>query len=98
VILVGMVPPTLSQAGPDDTERQAALDARTEAWNAEVAKLARRLPGVRHLDVWTDWPRDGARATHTDKGWHLSEQGHARVAAAVCDAVVSLKPPARKRP
>lgn len=98
VILVGMVPPTLSQAGPDDADRQVAIDARTEDWNAEVAKLARRLPSVRHLDVWTDWPRDADRATHTEKGWHLSEQGHARVAAAVCDAVVALKTPARKRP
>lgn len=97
VILVGMVPPTLAQAGPDDGERQSAIDARTEAWNAEVAKLARRLPGVRHLDVWQDWPRDGARQAHTEKGWHLSEQGHARVAAAVCDAVVALKAPPRKR-
>ncbi len=96
VILVGMVPPTLAQAGPDDSEHQAAIDARTEDWNAEVAKLSRRLSGVRHLDVWKDWPRDGARADHTELGWHLSEQGHARVAAAVCDAVVSMKAPKKR--
>ena len=97
IVLVGMVPPSLEQAGAGGEERQRAIDARTEAWNGEVAALARRI-GAAHVDVWRDWPRGERRATHTERGWHLSEQGHARVAAAVCDAVVAAVPPPSAAP
>lgn len=93
VLLVGMVPPSLEQAGAPGDDRQKAIDARTEAWNGEVAELAKRLDAVGHVDLWKDWPRGERRVEHTELGWHLSEQGHARVAAAVCDAVIEQLPP-----
>ncbi len=89
VLLVGMVPPTLAQTDYADADRQQKADARTTEWNAAVASLATELPAVQHVDLWRDWPRDGERATLTQKGWSLSEQGHARVAAVVCDAVMA---------
>jgi hypothetical protein len=89
VLLVGMVPPTLTQTAYADRERQVKADARTTEWNASVAALAEQLPAVQHVDLWADWPRDAARAELTRQGWSLSEQGHARVAAAICDAVLA---------
>jgi len=90
VLLVGMVPPTLKQAGNVQEAAQGAIDTRTARWNSALKALAADRPGVRHVDLWTDWPRDlAARSGLTVSGWHLSDQGHARVGAAVCDAVMA---------
>jgi len=89
VMLVGVIPPTLSQVGPDAGD-QAAVDARTRTWNQVLAEVASPSADITHLDLWTSWPREGAaRAALTTDGVHLSDQGHARVAAAVCDAVLA---------
>ncbi len=89
LVLVGLVPPTLAQVLGEDPARQAALDERTASFNAELAELAKGQEDVVLVDLWSDWPRDnGARAGLTVDGWGLSDQGHARVAAAVCDALL----------
>lgn len=92
VVLVGLVPPTLAQTDQGDAERQARADARTAAWNQAVAGLAAELDAVDHVDLWADWPHDESRSALTQRGWSLSDQGHARVAAAVCDAVMAPGP------
>ncbi|MEQ1501497.1 MAG: hypothetical protein ABMB14_04660, partial [Myxococcota bacterium] len=53
-------------------------------------QVAKAADGVSHVNLLADWPKDGeARAALTVHGWALSDQGHARVAAAVCDAVLT---------
>jgi len=87
VVVVGMVSPTLES----DADAQAALDARTTAWNEALRTEADGRPGVQHMDLWSTWPRQGpARSGLTRGGWQLSDQGHARVGAMVCDAVRAL--------
>ena len=87
VILVGVVPPNAEQI-TDDKPDQAKANQRTETWNAVLATLATASDSVHHVDLWKEWPREGAdRAKLTVDGWRLSHQGHARVAAAVCDTV-----------
>lgn len=83
VLLVGLVPPTLA-----DPARQAAADDRTAEANRVIASVASAASAA-HVDPWADWPRDpAARAAHTAEGGALSDQGHARVAAVVCDALL----------
>jgi len=90
IMLVGMVPPTLAQIPEVSPGEQRQVDQRTADWNQVLADVAHAEGGVRHLDLWTEWPRDpAARSRLTVDGWRLSDQGHARVAAAVCDAIVS---------
>jgi hypothetical protein len=90
VLLVGLVPPTLSQVVGADAATQAGVDERTTEANRALAALAAGSEAVEHLDLWADWPREGAaRAALTERGWSLSDQGHARVAAAVCDALLA---------
>ncbi len=90
VLLLGMVAPTLAQADEGDRDSQAKIDDLTVAWNTALSELATASEGVRHIDLWTDWPRERpARGELTLDGWHLSDQGHARVGAAVCDAVMA---------
>lgn len=85
VVLVG-VAPAVAAAAAD----QAKLDEQIAAWNAVLTTAARDVPGVRRVDLLTDWPADpGARAGLASGAWALSDQGHARVAAAVCDAVLA---------
>ena len=87
VLLVGMVAPTLHQADAGDPEAQEKLDALADEWNASLGDVAKQ-EGVRHVDLWASWPRKGGeRAALTTGAWELSDQGHARVAAAVCDAL-----------
>lgn len=89
IMLVGMVPPTMDQLGSRAGD-QELVDARTTTWNQILAQVAESTPSATHLDLWTQWPRQGAdRSALTVDGVHLSDQGHARVAAAVCDAVLS---------
>ena len=77
---------------------QVALDQRAESWNAAIAAAAAQ-PGVAHVDLWKDWPRSGPeRAALTADGQRLTDQGHARVAAAVCDAVLSWKDGSEETP
>jgi lysophospholipase L1-like esterase len=106
VLLVGTVPPTLSQVAPaesapkdgapkegapkDDGAKQTAVDARAAGWNKVLASLAAPGQGIVHLDLWSDWPKaDEPRAALTVNGWSLSDQGHAKIAASVCDAVLA---------
>jgi len=90
VLLLGMVPPTLAQAGEVPGNAQQDIDNRTSAWNEALKSVASEQAGVRHVDLWSDWPREsGQRAGLTVNGWHLSDQGHARVGAAVCDGVMA---------
>jgi lysophospholipase L1-like esterase len=59
-------------------------------WNKALGAVAESADDVAVVDLWTDWPRAAAeRGALTLNGWHLSDQGHARVAAAVCDALIS---------
>lgn len=115
VLLVGVVPPTLSQEEPHDIDlaatapaaegaaappvvvdpakKQSAADARAVGWNKVLASIAAPGQGVVHLDLWSDWPKDGEqRSSLTANGWSLSDQGHAKVAASVCDAVLAARP------
>ncbi|MBW2253808.1 MAG: SGNH/GDSL hydrolase family protein [Deltaproteobacteria bacterium] len=89
VMLVGMVPPTVAQMPDPEGMAQADVDQRTSRWNGELAALAESLPGVTHVDLLQEWPQKADRRGRlTIDGTHLSDQGHARVAAMVCDAVV----------
>jgi len=90
LVLLGLVPPSVPQVEGLDPALQALLDDRTAAYNARIAALAEGLDGVHHVDLWAEWPREpGPRHALTVEGWSLSDQGHARVAAAVCDVVLS---------
>lgn len=91
VLLLSMVPPALVDA-PEDPEHPGTnkLDERIDAWNDALAQIARGKDGVVHVNLLADWPREPeARAALTHKGWTLSDQGYARVAAAVCDAILA---------
>ena len=90
VLLVGLVPPSLDQAEGSNPEEQQAIDARTEAWNRSLGELASGNDAVTLVDPWADWPRDPAtRGALTVGGFSLSDQGQARVAAAVCDVLLA---------
>ena len=85
-----MVSPTLAQVDDAKKDAQAKIDELTSAWNTALSEFAGSAEGVRHIDLWADWPRERPeRAGLTVDGWHLSDQGHARVGAAVCDAVMT---------
>lgn len=81
VLLLGVLPSGAAAS---------ADDARLQAWNAAIAQVASSRSASRaYVDIWTDWPKAGeARAKLVDPNASLSHQGHARVAAAVCDAAV----------
>lgn len=91
VLLVGLVPPVVAQAAGD----QDAIDAQTAAYNRLLAEVAAQTAGVHHVDLQGDWPKGRARAALTAEGSRLTDQGHARVAAAVCDAIVAHWPATR---
>lgn len=62
-------------------------------YNEVVERVAGQVPGVVHVDLAKDWPRDDAqRDALAIKTW-LTDQGHARVGAAACDAVLAYKKP-----
>ena len=87
VLLVGIVPPAVAKGG---AKAQARIDERTATWNAELAQVASATEGVDWLDLQADWPTATAeRSALTVDAARLSDQGHARVAAAVCDAVLA---------
>ncbi|MCO4746995.1 MAG: SGNH/GDSL hydrolase family protein [Proteobacteria bacterium] len=91
LLVVGVVPPVVGDA-------QQAVDDNAARWNTAIASTAESA-GVRHVDLWSDWPRAAAeRAPLTADGWRLTDQGHARVAAAVCDAVLSWKDGSEETP
>ncbi|MBA2320021.1 MAG: SGNH/GDSL hydrolase family protein [Deltaproteobacteria bacterium] len=82
IVLVGIAPPT------------AASEVLAAEWNAQLAALARSEPDVQHADLLADWPKDEpGRAALSSATWTLSDQGHARVAAAVCDVLLREKAP-----
>lgn len=62
-------------------------------WNDAVSQVAKDIPGVVHVDLVVDWPRDPVDRASLIRDGYLSEQGHARVGAAVCDAVIAWKAP-----
>lgn len=80
--------------GADDpSPTQAELDQRAAGWNRILTSIASPGQGIVHLDLWSDWPKDGpARGALTANGWSLSDQGHAKIAASVCDAVLAGRP------
>lgn len=101
VLLVGLVPPTLGQVDGAEAAAQEGVDGRTAEWNRALAEVAGQAEQVVHVDLWADWPREAqARSALTVQGWSLSDQGHARVAAAICDAVLAAtgKPPVPDAP
>jgi lysophospholipase L1-like esterase len=84
VVLVGMVAPTVV----DDPKIQLDIDKLATAWNLSLEEMAAGDEHIRHVDLWASWPKDGAQRTAlTVDAWELSDQGHARVAAAVCESV-----------
>lgn len=90
VLLIGLVPPVLEQIEGRDPADQATTDERVVAYNALLTELAAATEGVTFVDLWSGWPREPkGRSGLAVGGWSLSDQGHARVAAAVCDAVLA---------
>ena len=88
VLLVGMVSPVLAK---DSTDQQSSVDEQASVWNVSLAELAAEDEGIQHVDLWASWPRTGAdRSALTEQVWTLSDQGHARVATAICDALIDL--------
>lgn len=91
VLLVGVVPSASSAA-------EGGVDKRIARWNESLSRVA-VATGALHVDLWADWPRQvAARAPLTSGDGGLTDQGHARVAAAVCDAVLSWKDAAEETP
>lgn len=96
VLLLSMVPANLVQVGEGAAAdeqvdvHQQEVDGRIAAWNDALAQVAKGSDAVVHVNLLADWPREAeARARLTEGGWTLSDQGHARVAAAVCDAILA---------
>ena len=93
IVLVGMVSPTLHQDDAGGKPEQTVFDDLADSWNKTLGELARG-EGIRHVNLWKSWPREGdERAALTSGAWELSDQGHARVAAAVCEALANAKRP-----
>lgn len=89
VVLVGMVAPTLHQADVGGDPEQSVMDDLADTWNATLGDFAKG-EGIRVVDLWKSWPRDGEdRAALTTGAWELSDQGHVRVAAAVCEVLLA---------
>ncbi len=87
VLLVGMVPPVLETEA--STEDQQSMDEQASTWNASLGELAAEDTSIRHVDLWAGWPRKGNERTElTEEVWTLSDQGHARVATTICDALL----------
>ncbi len=93
VMLVGLVPPSVAQLPAVAPSTRAVLDERAVAWNGVLFDLAAEEEAVHHVDLLADWPvAVEGRHRLTRGGLHLSDRGHARVAAQVCDAVLALRP------
>ena len=90
IVLVGLVRPTA--ATPVE---QAHMDEQVAAWNTVIMSAGGpETAGVRRVDLLGEWPTEpGARSALSAGPWALSDQGHARVAAAVCDAVLADRTP-----
>ena len=81
--LVDRVGPRMS-----DSAEQAAADAYVTTWNAMLASVTASSTSVQHIEVWAEWPReDESRTPLMTADGTLSDQGHARVGAAVCAAL-----------
>src|SRR5690606_23155518 len=81
--------PGLLIVGPVRVDEAAG--PRREALDRMMAEIARHHDGVYHLDPVSEGPLEpGAPALTSDGG--LTWQGHARVAAAVCDAILGHWP------
>lgn len=92
VLLVGAVAPTVAQVAVDAAQAEALqqqADARVEAWNERLAKLAEADDAVWMVDPWKSWPRDGKKRNRlTTEGWKLSDQAQARIGAIICDELI----------
>lgn len=87
VVLVGQVPVPSEDPEPS---AQPTPDERAAKWNKLLGDVASRHPIAVHVDLWAGWPKDTAgRAALSTPSGQLSDQGLARVAAAVCDAVLA---------
>jgi hypothetical protein len=88
VVLVGLVPVTVDGAEP---AVQASVDERVAKWNKLLDEVATKGgAAVVHVDLWSQWPKDAAgRAALSTRSGALTDQGLARVAAAVCDVVLA---------
>jgi len=85
VLLIGVRPSSLREAALST----AAVDA-TARFDAMLHDLAETSPDVHHLPLASAWPTDAAeRAALVTEQGSLTSQGHARLAAAACDAVLS---------
>ncbi|MEZ4236480.1 MAG: SGNH/GDSL hydrolase family protein [Myxococcota bacterium] len=99
VLLLSMVPANLAQGGvTGEAEavetQQREVDTRIGSWNDALSQVAKGNDLVTHVNLLADWPaQPDARAALTERGWTLSDQGHARVAAAVCDAILAAARP-----
>lgn len=88
VILVDPIAPALAAGTPQE---RVAVDAAVSGFTRALGQVAEAEADVLHVRVWGDWPRAGrARRVLTERDRTLSARGHARVAAAVCDALVNL--------
>lgn len=88
VLLVGPLPLV---PGPPPAEEAVQLQARATEWNQALSAFAAGLEGVRHVDLQAEWPQDASALVTAEA--RLTDQGHARVAAAVCDAVLATSSP-----
>lgn len=64
----------------------------TPKWNVALVDAGKGVSGVVFVDLAKDWPAAETDRTALESGGNLTDQGHARVGAAVCDAVVAWKP------
>lgn len=87
---VGGEGPGLLLVGPVRVE---SARVRREELDRVMAELADRHEGVYHLDPVKEGPLGGPPTLSEDGA--LTWQGHARVAAAVCDAILGHWPAAR---
>lgn len=108
LVLVGIASPTAEQAAAWRAEIQGLIGSlspqvpgvllvavgRTDgdpAYAAILTDVTGSVPGVVHVELGD--PATGEPTPLLSAG-ALTDQGHARVGAAVCDAVVGWKPPA----
>ncbi|MFT4622045.1 MAG: hypothetical protein ACI8PZ_000698 [Myxococcota bacterium] len=86
ILLVDPIAPDL---GGGEGDSQVVVDSAVSGLTRAFDQVARESPAIQHVRLWSDWPRDGrARRVLTERSRTLTARGHARVAAAVCDAIV----------
>lgn len=61
--------------------------ASTVAWGDIVQRAVSSVPKVAHVRLGSDWPADPAARSALISRHVVTDQGHARIGAAACDAV-----------